>query len=77
MSLMLLAASSINYTRPFPPTNYRAHEKEKNVSGAIVLPSARMRSEGTVVGSVCLFVCLLLYISPLECLFVSKKIPSI
>ena len=31
-----------------------------------------MRSEGTVVGFVCLCVCLLLYISPLGCLFVSQ-----
>ena len=37
-----------------------------------LLPSARMRSEGTVVGSVC--VCLLLSISLVECLFVSQTI---
>ena len=42
-------------------------------------PSARMRSEGycsCVCVCVCVCVCLLLYISPLECLFVSKTIPS-
>ena len=31
-----------------------------------------MRSEGTVVGSVCLCVCLLLKISLFQCLFVSQ-----
>ena len=37
------------------------------------LPSASMRSEGTVVGSVCVSVCVL-YISLLQCLLVSQRI---
>ena len=38
------------------------------------LPSAHIRSEGTVVGSVCVSVCLLLNISLLEPLFVLQTI---
>ena len=43
---------------------------------AIINPRRACAARVTVVGSVCLFVCLLLYISLLERLFVPETIPS-